>query len=457
MLALSQKGKTIDEIETKRGRKYPGDKVQTAYRDSPVWHNKKDLDEFVATELKLDPSFWGPHKVTSDFLTATTREIVKLRKTGHIQDWNSSKRLSIIWRLTKTSDLPESIPSMSLAGSIPDHATHPTIPETDPERKMREDFFTMIVRGRKDSTYKFALARAMLDHCSTAGAGNIISYRSLAKMFLRYYWHQVCVLKIRQNFHPDKEPKVVTVINEVFGKNTPMNFARLSDNKVQEAENKILKGVFGRLKTSLVVHKFQKIMVGGRAEERRTFYDYSDNKMMICLKPGVFEFFQKNRNILMGLVIREWAKFLERTNESLPLLVAKIENNNTRRNTGVIREFRKLFGDIKHCFYCGNKLEQIRIDVDHLIPWSYIFADNMWNLVLTCRKCNRSKSDSLPQRKFLINLIQRNTQYYDKVGKLKKSLDLLNSGKGWKREIRNHYRLCNEYGFAIKNMPKTVR
>jgi hypothetical protein len=43
-----------------------------------------------------------------------------------------------------------------------------------------------------------------------------------------------------------------------------------------------------------------------------------------------------------------------------------------------------------------------------VIPWDYIFEDALWNLVLACESCNCSKSNSLPSKKYLRKLMERN-------------------------------------------------
>ena len=86
-------------------------------------------------------------------------------------------------------------------------------------------------------------------------------------------------------------------------------------------------------------------------------------------------------------------------------------------------------------------------------PWSYIFADEAWNLVLACQKSNLRKHDSLPQEEFRDELIFRNRRYYEQLSILKRSLDQLNAGKGWVPEIKNHYQNCRECGFRKICMP----
>ena len=46
---LKQTGKTIRDLKSP----HPGDLLQLPHQDSPVWHKKRDLDEWIATQLHL--------------------------------------------------------------------------------------------------------------------------------------------------------------------------------------------------------------------------------------------------------------------------------------------------------------------------------------------------------------------------------------------------------------------
>ena len=63
-----------------------------------------------------------------------------------------------------------------------------------------------------------------------------------------------------------------------------------------------------------------------------------------------------------------------------------------------------------HCFYCEAPLgEQRAPTVDHVIPWSFLLEDDLWDLVLACSKCNSAKSDWLPDsRLHSKSLLRRN-------------------------------------------------
>lgn len=88
---------------------------------------------------------------------------------------------------------------------------------------------TILTKGRKDNTYKFALARFLVDYSYkqdeldietgiNKNESNIIEYSVIAQSFLKYYWHQICKYKIRQNYNLEKLPLIVQIIQRIFGK-----------------------------------------------------------------------------------------------------------------------------------------------------------------------------------------------------------------------------------------------
>ena len=88
------------------------------------------------------------------------------------------------------------------------------------------------------------------------------------------------------------------------------------------------------------------------------------------------------------------------------------------------------------CFYCFDDISvdfasEAIPDVDHFFPHRlkpYGFAnpvDGVWNLVLTCRKCNRGpngKSDKLPELRYLERLHARNGFFIDSHHPLRDTL-----------------------------------
>lgn len=321
------------------------------------------------------------------------------------------------------------------------------------EQQMKNAFLSILTRGRKDNTYKFALARYLLDYSSRPTESLEIPYDDIASAFLRYYWHQECKFRIRQNFNKERPPSVIRIIREEFGTHyEPKPFKEMPQERVRRAEERIRRKVFGseEQKTSQVIPRFQNLPSGSSVRSSHIFYEYDDARRVIVLKPDALEFFRKNNIVLLKAVILEWAKFLEKIN-TLPKLVAKIEGDQMRRRP--LGRFLMVFKDLRHCFYCNCRLQKGDVHVDHFIPWSYIFDDEAWNLVLSCSRCNLKKRDSLAQEEFLRELIRRNSDYYERISALKKSLDELDSGRGWERDLRHNYSNCLEYGFTVAKLP----
>ena len=328
--------------------------------------------------------------------------------------------------------------------------------------ELRRKFITILSKHTsKSNTYKFALARFLLDHSHKPDSSSTVSFQDIAKKFLKYYWHQECKYRIRQNHDPNNHPSVVKVIREVFEEEMvdgyiPDYFKNMSPEKIKNAEEEIRKRVFGSGKKSQVVPRFQRLK-GQQPPDRNLhirgtgdFYDYDIQRGQLEIKPEALSFFSKNYDVLMKAVLLEWSRFLEKIN-TLPRIIEKVETEEVRRKA--LTEYVEIFHDQRNCFYCDRRLDDLQIHVDHFIPWSYIFEDEPWNLVLACQDCNLKKSDSLAELNFCDNLINRNQDYQKEITELRKSLLSLDADNDWIPVIKHHYQNCKECGFNVVPLP----
>jgi len=74
----------------------------------------------------------------------------------------------------------------------------------------------------------------------------IIEFATISKAFLKYYWHQTCKYKIKQNFNLDKPPLIVKIIQKIFEKdfNSKRTFRvveKEENDKIITAEREITK------------------------------------------------------------------------------------------------------------------------------------------------------------------------------------------------------------------------
>ena len=77
-------------------------------------------------------------------------------------------------------------------------------------------------------------------------------------------------------------------------------------------------------------------------------------------------------------------------------------------------------------FYIGDELKPDDISVDHVIPWSFMYSDDIWNLVLTSKSHNSYKSNHIPSKEVIEQLNQRNKALIETIdnSKYKKELNI---------------------------------
>lgn len=271
-----------------------------------------------------------------------------------------------------------------------------------------------------------------------------ISYTEIATKFLEYYWFQECKYKFKQDFNTDKMPVVIRLIRQYCGTEyIPETYEKYFENRndlkeklILEIEKQCFRDVIPRFQPfsedPFYIH-FHQVSIDGLK-----YVAPVAEKRFIILKSNALSFFKEEYVMLSKVLILEWAKFLEKTNFT-PRLISKIElMQDPKRNS--LNRYKKILLEMENtCFYCGTTLENMQIHIDHFIPWSYIYEDEIWNLVQSCSRCNLVKSDSLAPGQYIQKIISRNEDH----GLLK-----------WNRDIQEYYENCYKAGFKIINGDK---
>lgn len=306
---------------------------------------------------------------------------------------------------------------------------------------MKNTFLKIISRGIKDNTYKFSLAKFLLDFAkkSNLNLKENIPYKDIAEKFLEYYWYQECKYKLKQDFKVKRTPVILSIIRKYCGTEyIPQSYEKYFKNRVlakesmiREIENKCLHDVIPRFQDrycfELYIHHHKLSDTG------KKFKLPSKEKRYIEIPLSTQTFLKENYYELSKILIYEWAKFLEKTNFT-PRLISKIEELGIKKRRS-LNKYRKILLEIDttNCFYCNDPVFENDIHIDHFIPWSYIYEDSIWNLVISCSKCNLKKSDNLAPRNFIENICNRN-----------KSLGL----NEYKKDINEYYENCQKSGFS---------
>lgn len=62
----------------------------------------------------------------------------------------------------------------------------------------------------------------------------------------------------------------------------------------------------------------------------------------------------------------------------------------------------------RKCFICGKEIDEKELSIDHVIPWPYVYSDDLWNLVYVHKSCNSVKSNIIPTQEEIDKLKERN-------------------------------------------------
>lgn len=286
-------------------------------------------------------------------------------------------------------------------------------------------WLTVIEQMNNDNTYKLAWGRAIIecvvfDKYSLADKKVVIEFDEISKCMIKYYWNQLFFFNLKQSPYKDKIPlicKYTNILIEEYKKLSKCNFPVWFDEGI-EIINKNNSNLFNNIikKVSNTLHqnvcwRFKNIPTGvadlyeySKELGSRIFIKYDD---MLCLKEYAV--------IISKLLNYKWAQLLENFNFA-PKIVSKINgisnaklkrNNLSKYKEELLKQFKE--GKIID-FYTGKELSYDDISIDHVIPWSYMYSDDIWNLVITSKSYNSSKSNSIPTHETIKKLKERNKE-----------------------------------------------
>ncbi len=188
-------------------------------------------------------------------------------------------------------------------------------------------------------------------------------------------------------------------------------------------------------------------------------YNFSKKEQRIWINPTAYRILISEKNAFEKLNYFEWMKFLEKCNseEKLYGLSSKIDDSTKRNDLSQYREFLLYTGQ-HHCAYCGKEVSnsERRAPVDHIIPWSFVKDDKLWNLTLSCQSCNSKKSNKLPLKDYIkiaerrndilrekylhVSLVKRDFKYYSENRYESMYESAISNGldSDWKSDKSNH-------------------
>lgn len=318
--------------------------------------------------------------------------------------------------------------------------------------KYIQDWLDVIENMNNDNTYKLAWGRAILEiiyPLKELEDINVIHFENIAHKMIKYYWNQSFFFNLRQSANINKPPVLVQQVDilierykELTGSNIPVWFdkAETELSKDKDFYNKVISKCAKKLKDD-VSWRFMNVN-----KEKRELYVLNKDLLYISFTKEQILILQDYCYVLSQLLNYRWAQLLEKFNTA-PKITSKVKgisNEKLRRNS--LSKYKKVLlenmNNQAKDFYTGKPLEDNDISVDHVIPWSFMYSDDIWNLVLTSKSNNSSKSNHVPDQQVIDQLNARNQSLVETIqnDKYKRELETA---------IKNNYVDKNYISFKL--------
>jgi 5-methylcytosine-specific restriction endonuclease McrA len=271
-----------------------------------------------------------------------------------------------------------------------------------------QDLAFVISNCSMDNTYKMAWIRALVDHSVLNPNIKGIEFNDLSPLIFNYYWNQTIFFKLEQGPNPYKRPKIHQIAIDAVVK-YQRNYGYKPDFFTRVAGK--IEVDFPQISNILkqdVCWRFSK--VGGKEFK---FYKLDRNKLRLTLHQPVL--LKAHADILYDLINYRWTQKLEELNSSprISKKVRGISNEKIRRkNLSKFKEYLDLENPDRSSFISGKPIKEEDLSIDHVIPWSYLYTDDLWNLVYVEKHHNSSKSNRLPDEDMIRRLEIRNRKLH---------------------------------------------
>lgn len=264
----------------------------------------------------------------------------------------------------------------------------------------------------RTTSYKFCFFKSILDNLFNADEINLsISLHTIFSTFASTYYNLIVHWDLLQKSSKNNTYSSVRKVIDNFR----ITYPELNGTFIP----------FESLKPSIQIELIRKIesecrkyVIGAfYGDTQGQLYNFSKKENKIWFNPTVYRILIKQKKIFEKINYFEWMNFLEKCNpeDKLYSLSSKIEQSTKRNNLNQYRTFLINSGQHK-CAYCGKELSRLenKTPVDHIIPWSFVKDDKLWNLTLSCPSCNSKKSNKLPIKTYIKLAEKRNNIFRDK-------------------------------------------
>lgn len=292
-----------------------------------------------------------------------------------------------------------------------------------------------------DNTYKLAWGRAIIesivfDEGVINGKHYRIHFDTISAHMLKYYWNQCFFFNLKQSANQAHPPVVVQLTYKLIDhyKDKYSNIPIWFDKAKSAIQKDILENTIHDISTVLTENVSWRFKI--IESETIEIYYLNRKERYIELLIEEIENIKAYNEILIQLFNYKWAQLLEKYNTQ-PRIVSKIkgssDNQLKRNNLSKYKDILLLlYKDEIKDFYTDEPIKPEDISVDHFIPWSYMHSDDLWNLVITSKSRNSSKSNRPPTKDYVLKLEERNRKLLEVIQDVNQKEELMES-------LEHHY------------------
>lgn len=262
-------------------------------------------------------------------------------------------------------------------------------------------------RFGKTSSYKYGMMKSILDNLFNVGDDFVLDFNTLSKTFAKIYWNLVVKYKLPQIIPNSQfnKSKIEKIIDEMIQKNIKIDNI---DYEVLNLEDKIKY-------ENNVLKIIEKDVIGALYSDLNCkIYGFDKDKKIIWFNKDSYNFLVENKLVVEKINYYAWILWMEISLSKHKLYCNNIGvklDESTKRSTLTKFKIELLSkGDKLNCFYCDKIISKNNVHIDHFIPWKFAKDDKIWNLVISCSKCNISKKEKIPKANYLYKLILRNAE-----------------------------------------------
>ena len=271
--------------------------------------------------------------------------------------------------------------------------------------KYISDLIAAISYTSLENTYKMSWARALVELCIDHPTRHDFHLDEFSPLVFKYYWNQSIFFDLQQGPSVKKRPVIHVLVLRAIDKYRtsvgprPKTFIKARGDV--EIPTQKISSVLAQMPCS----RFLKL-------GRQVIDTYTFDLKQRTIRVKHPQLIKEHADILFQLINYRWAQKLEDIDGS-PRIAKKIKGvaRDQTPKRGSLTKFRTYL-DVENpdrlCFLTGNPIANGELAIDHMIPWSYLFADNLWNLVYVDRRENSSKGNRIPDEATIERLESRN-------------------------------------------------